>query len=224
MLSSSFTPQTTFFGWRTPLYTASTWGNAIAPPSDLPTILPCGAQALLRSQLSKPGNRSPGRLRGCQWVTCVAMGLGAITLTFPWIWDLRTPPTRYQAAPPSRLLGGPFMERRFWAESGTIELCGSGVGATLPPFPKPYLCPLLVGDPPASLLNNSSLKYVGLLLHGFSPINTVRALYLWILHPWSQTTMIKTSVFNSQPQFPNCRSKIVFGVQLVKSADAKSQL
>ena len=67
---------TLFPGWIPRLLMPSTWRNEIAPPSGLPVTPTCVAHTLLRSQLPGPGCRGQGRLRGYQWLSCVALGQG----------------------------------------------------------------------------------------------------------------------------------------------------
>lgn len=85
-LSPSLTPQHHLLQWTIPILRVSAWGIAIAPASGLPVILLWGAHTMLRGHLPVLGSRGPGRLRRCQWLSCVASELVAIPPNFLWTW------------------------------------------------------------------------------------------------------------------------------------------
>ena len=151
-----------------PLYSTSL-ADAIALHSGFSVAPPCGAYTLLRSQLLGPGCRGPGRLRGCQWLDCVALEQELFPspshepdIHLPFMGDLLVPLSRLPAALLSQLMmtllsqglgRNPDLVMWFW-----------GMGNSLPPFPKPSWHLLFTGDPlvPPSQILMTPLADLGL--------------------------------------------------------------
>ena len=136
--SLSHITDTIILVWSTPPYhMASAWKNASAPP--------CRACTLLRNQLPGSGCRNLGRLRECQWLTCVALG------------QIPFPPHSWELDRCLTLTGNPLLPLSGLSEAthswhlvtspcqglGIIrdQLCGSEAGTTPPTFSEAWMAP-----------------------------------------------------------------------------------